>query len=88
MQIIGRRLVERRALRLADIDADRDARPSFTFVPIAQSVGNNISAVIVKTEPVNQRLLLGISEDAWFKIPGLRFCRHGSDLEKTESKRG
>src|SRR4029077_3719125 len=88
VKVIVCRLFERRCSRLADVDSHWNNRPSAAYTQRSQSLRNRVRAVVVETKLIDQRLLLGQSEDTRLGISRLRFCSHGPNLDKTESERG
>ena len=87
VKVIVCRLLERSCSRLADVDSHWNGRPSAAFTQRRQSVRNRVRAVVVETKPIDQRLLLGQSKNARLGVSRLRLCRHGPNLDKTESER-
>ena len=59
--------------------------------PLPRSLRNRSAIasapIVIKTETIDQRSLLGQSKDARLRISRLRFRGHGADLDKTETKR-
>src|ERR1700730_13972126 len=87
MQIIVRRLINGREFGFANVDADRNCRPTTTLAEPTQTVRHDIGAVVVETETINQRLLLAVAKNARPRISLLRLRCHGADFDETETKR-
>ena len=85
--IIGGSFFQRRRSRFADVDADRNSRPTPAVAQFLQTLGNNIRAIIIEAEPIDQCLLFRITKDARLCVSRLRLRRHGSDFYKTEAER-
>ena len=62
----------------------RGQRPAFAQFP--QPFRDNVRAIVVKSEPVNQRLLFGKAKDARSRISRLGLGRDRSDLDETEAE--
>ena len=85
--IIIRGFIERCYFRFADVDPDRDARPAPAFRQAAKPAGDEIRAIVVEAEPVDDRLLFGDAKDA---RPGIALLGAGSDRShfgKAEAER-
>src|SRR3989442_15892636 len=68
VQVIVCGLFERRCPGFPDVDAYWNRRPTPTFAQPAQSFGDRVRPVVIKTEAIDQRLLVGQSKDAWLRI--------------------
>ena len=88
IKIIRHRLFDRRDLRFADVDADGDGRPAAALAQFSQARRDDVGAVVVKPEAVDQRALLWITENARLRIPGLGLRGNGADLDKAKAERG
>ena len=80
-------MFKRRYFGLANVDAHRNGRPSSTGAQFAQALCDRVRPVVIKTEAIDQRLLLRQSKDARLGISRLRFCGNRSDLDKAEPER-
>src|SRR4051794_30511737 len=85
IEIIVHRFLDRRDPGFAEIDSDRNGRPATACAERAQPACNDFGAVVVEPEPVDERVLLRITEDARFGISRLRFRGDGADLDETET---
>src|SRR5262249_44291299 len=63
-------------------------RPAPALSQFIQATGDRVRAIIVKPEPVDERVLPWKTKNARLGISRLRFCGHGSDLNETEAHRG
>src|SRR4029450_6336054 len=87
VEVIIRRVLKRRRLRFTDVDPDRNRRPSPAFAQFVHPFRYNIGAVIVKTEPVHQRLSFREAKDPRFGVSGLGFGGDRADLDETKAER-
>src|SRR5690242_19593903 len=80
-------MFERRCPGFANVDSDWNRRPSSPAAKAAQSFRDRVRTVVVKTETIDQCLLLGKPKDARLGISRLRFRSHRSDLDETKTQR-
>src|SRR5207244_1121731 len=73
--------------RLSNIDPDRNTRPTTALTQLRQPLGNNLGAIIIEAETIDQRILLGITKNARTRIARLCLRRHGPDFDKRKSQR-
>ena len=85
--IIGRSFFQRRDFRFADVDSDRHARPAPALAQFPQPFRDNVRAIVIESEPIDQRLLLGITKDARLRVSRLRLGCDRSDLDEAEAER-
>src|SRR5713226_5166195 len=88
MEIIVRRIFDRRDFRLADVDANRDLGPTTAAAQFSQPRRDYVSAVVVEAETIDERLLLCVTKNPRPRISRLRSCRDGADFDEAEAKRG
>src|SRR5436190_11107393 len=85
-KIIIRRFFNRSYLRLSDIDAYWNSGPATALSQPTQPGRNDFRAVVVKTESIDQRFLLRISETPRLRVSGLSFRRNRADFGETEAE--
>src|SRR4029453_14498650 len=78
--------LDRDSKGLSNIDPDRNTRPTTALTQFRQPLGNNLSAVIIKAETIDYRILFGITKNARTRIARLRLRCHGSDFDKRKSQ--
>ena len=78
---------ERSGFRFADVDADGDSRPAPARPQFRQTLRDDIGAVIVEAEAIDERLLHGITKDSRPRISRLRLRGDGADFDETETER-
>src|SRR5205807_2431167 len=88
MEIIVSRVFDRRHFRFADVDADRNLRPMAAAAQFSQPRRDYVSAVVVETEPIDERFLLCVAKDPRPRISRLRFGRDRADLDEAKAKLG
>jgi hypothetical protein len=88
IKIIRDRFFDRRDLRFADVDADGNAWPTAALAQFSQACRDSVGTVIVESEPVDQRALLRITENARPRVPRLGLCRNGADFDEAKTERG
>src|SRR6266516_3583477 len=54
---------------------------------MCKAIGNHFGAVIVESEPIDQRAFVRITKDARARIARLRLCGHCSNFNKRKSER-
>src|SRR5690349_20806602 len=87
MKIIFRRLVDRRGLRLPQIDPDRNLRPAAALPQLTQTISDDIRAIVVETETINQRVVFGITKHTRLRISRLRLCGDRPDFNEPKAQR-
>src|SRR4051812_33295992 len=86
VQIIIRGFLQWRGLRFADVYPDWNGGPATARAQLREPPGNNVSAVIVETEAIDQCLSLGVPKDARLRVSGLRLRCHRADLHEPEAE--
>src|ERR1041385_5242451 len=87
VEIIRWGLFERRHFRLAQIDSDRDRRASRTVAQLLQTRRDDVRAVVVETEAIDEGQLLRIPKNARPRIARLRLSRNRADLDEAKTER-
>ena len=77
-------ILGRSDLGLADIDTDRDAGPATSSMESLEAGGHCVASLIVESEAVDQRLLLGIAEESGFRVAGLGKGRDRPDFGESK----
>jgi hypothetical protein len=85
--VVVRGALERRGLRLAEVDAERHRRPS-RGEPRRQRARHRVGAVVVEAQAVDQRVLGRQPEEAGRRVPGLGQGGDGAELGEAETERG
>ena len=79
-------VLQRRRLRLANVDPDRNRRPSPVLAQLVQSFRDHVRAIVVESETIDQRLLLGKTENARLRVSRLPFRGHRAEFDETKTE--
>src|SRR5262249_48049410 len=86
-EIIVRSPFERCCTGFSNVDTNWNCRPSPAFAQFRQPFRDDVRAVIIETESIDQCVLLRQSKDAGLGIPRLRFRSDGPDFDEPEPER-